>query len=513
MTSVFSKSNITSSSWGSTVMKGNKAVLGSLSGSSSGLHYSSDYGQTWTISNISNNFTYVVNMDGQYVIAASSGGGVLYSDNYGVFYSQSTSSTPNFNTSSFTPNNNFRPQMYLNYAIVVRNGTNLNAIFYSTDYGATWTESIADPSSGAIPPIGAEIMVAMSGMNAIAGTAGNSGLYYSTNAGQTWKKSAIYPNSRFDSLALSGLVGIGSGRGGTTTNIYRTTNGGETWGTTTGASAFNYPLLHLNGLFGIAGRGGATGVLLRTQNGGSSWSATTSPAIRCDQLRCFSFENNVFAVTNFQSAGVLISNNIAATTISWTNYTTIGTSYICENPSISGSKCITTTNTNVGAYYNSTGTLCYEKNVKILCLNGSKQFIKICDLKKDMMVKTYKHGYKKITHIKGFKYTCNNTNDDLQCLYKMKNKDIILTGGHSLLVDTLTDEQQNNKHNFKEMIEDKHLLLTCLNENFEKLTETKEYELFHLVLENEDEYHHYGIYIDDYILSETCSRNAFEQRL
>ena len=98
------------------------------------------------------------------------------------------------------------------------------------------------------------------------------------------------------------------------------------------------------------------------------------------------------------------------------------------------------------------------------------------------------------------------------CLYRMKNSDLILTGGHSLLVDDLSENEINNnsKYGFSSSILDKKLLLACSSDNFE-VEESNEnpYELYHIVLENDDIYGHYGIYINDGILSESCSENEF----
>ena len=139
-------------------------------------------------------------------------------------------------------------------------------------------------------------------------------------------------------------------------------------------------------------------------------------------------------------------------------------------------------------------------------------YVKICEIKVDMLVKTYKTGYKKVKKIKGFNYKPINEKDDLQCLYKMKddNVNVIVTGGHSVLEDELLEEQKNNKFHFHETIEDKHLVLACLSDKFEKISDNKEYELYHFVLEHDNDiYKHYGIYINNGILSESCPEHIF----
>jgi hypothetical protein len=502
------------------------AATDTSGGSRKGFMYSSNYGQSWATSTINPTTTQqinaYVNMYEKYVIAATTNYGVLYSINYGATFNKSSFPT-DLSTSNFKPLvSNYRPQMYENYALVVLNATNNNKIYYSSDYGKNWIESIA-ASGDLLPPLTDYINVVLSGQYAIAGTSGINGIYYSSDYGYTWRISNI-TTIRAEALALSNSgIGIASsyfnGYG-----IYRTTDNGANWVrlTTTGTfSTIGFGLLYL--YVNPSDSTKNVGVACPSNIAQSIW-YSTGINVGLSWAKSSSLTDRIYTSTG---ANVIYGNpEVCVVGVSGIIYYSINKGQtwtaITENPAtslsvcaITGSKVIAGTNTvNGGLFYTTGGVLCYEKNVNISCLiNETEQFIKICNLKKDMLVKTYKHGYKKITHIKGFTYFLHDSNDNLQCLYKMKNKDIILTGGHSLLVDTLTDEQQNNKYNFKEMIEDKHLLLSCLNENFEKITETKEYELFHLVLEHEDENHHYGIYINDYILSESCSRNAFEQRL
>jgi hypothetical protein len=127
------------------------------------------------------------------------------------------------------------------------------------------------------------------------------------------------------------------------------------------------------------------------------------------------------------------------------------------------------------------------------------------------LVKTYKNGYKQIKFMRKFNYQCLNKENPLCNLYKMKGHDIIVTGGHSILVDELTEEEKinNGRYNYNYTIDDKQMLLACSSDKFEQLHDNIEYELHHLVLENDNIYQHYGIYINDGVLSETCSESEF----
>ena len=180
--------------------------------------------------------------------------------------------------------------------------------------------------------------------------------------------------------------------------------------------------------------------------------------------------------------------------------------------SLSGSRAIAGGSTNNGIYY-ALSPLCYEKNTLILVLeNEVEVYKKICELKVGDIVKTYKHGYKKIKMIKSFNYHTYNITRLKRCVYRMKDHDIIVTGKHGLLVDELTTEEIKNIKKcgiILRNIDDKQVLPACASDKFEKITDIFEFELWHFVLENDDESRNYGIYITDGILSESCSEKAF----
>ena len=106
-------------------------------------------------------------------------------------------------------------------------------------------------------------------------------------------------------------------------------------------------------------------------------------------------------------------------------------------------------------------------------------------------------------------------------MYKMKKtlengltEDLIVTGGHSILVDDLGEYYLKNKKLFKgkiPKIDKKFLLLSAVSKDFIQLTDTNEYTYYHLCLENNgnnDE--RFGIWANG-ILTETISKNQFTE--
>jgi len=95
------------------------------------------------------------------------------------------------------------------------------------------------------------------------------------------------------------------------------------------------------------------------------------------------------------------------------------------------------------------------------------------------------------------------------------NDDLIVLGGHSLLVDKLSPDEAAKTAKFWgnkiEMVDDKELLLATVSEDFERCMDTDEYTYYHLVLDQEADGvdRKYGIYVNGGVLSETTTENFF----
>lgn len=165
---------------------------------------------------------------------------------------------------------------------------------------------------------------------------------------------------------------------------------------------------------------------------------------------------------------------------------------------------------------------CFNEGTKILCLkNELEEYVPIENLRKGDVVKTYKHGYKPIDMI-GKKYLMNHPDNEFRSsMYKMAKTpengltdDLIVTGGHSLLVDSISNEEQErfNTLGFPKFsmhkIEDKHLLLSAVSANFVKLTDINTYTYYHFILENDDDTQRYGVWANG-ILTETMNKTNF----
>jgi hypothetical protein len=178
---------------------------------------------------------------------------------------------------------------------------------------------------------------------------------------------------------------------------------------------------------------------------------------------------------------------------------------------------------NSSILYQSTN-YCFNEGSQILYLNKKMKdkYIAIENLKKGDFVKTFKHGYRKISKIiKGsFK---NNPNIWNMCMYKMVKtesngllEDLIVTGGHSIMVDSITEEQQSKYDEMgltdfsKQTIDGKHLLLACVSDQFAPMPDNEVYTYYHLLLENNnDEEERFWIYANG-ILTETPNEKSLK---
>jgi hypothetical protein len=178
---------------------------------------------------------------------------------------------------------------------------------------------------------------------------------------------------------------------------------------------------------------------------------------------------------------------------------------------------VTSSDVSQNGVFKSNDAFCFNQGTKILCLNTHlvDEYIPIELLKIGDFVKTYKHGYRKISKTIQGSFR-NNPKKFNMCMYKMakteKNgllEDLIVTGGHSLLVDSISETEKAKYDAMglsiftKLSIDGKHLLLSSVSDQFTPLQDRSNYTYYHLLLENnDDEEECFGIYANG-ILTET----------
>jgi hypothetical protein len=158
--------------------------------------------------------------------------------------------------------------------------------------------------------------------------------------------------------------------------------------------------------------------------------------------------------------------------------------------------------------------ICFNEGTKVLCLiNEVETYVNVENLYHNILVKTYKHGFKKLVLIG--KNNIYNTPNDNETLYKLSvknwpvlNEDLYITGKHSLLVNSLNEQQRlNTIKNLGNIYitDDKYRFPVCSEENAEKVNDNYNYTVYHFALEHNDPKLNYGIYVNGGLLVESCS--------
>ena len=172
------------------------------------------------------------------------------------------------------------------------------------------------------------------------------------------------------------------------------------------------------------------------------------------------------------------------------------------------------------SYSSYSSPACFNEDTKILSLNkdGEEEYIPIQNLRKGDLVKSYLHGYRKIDLI-GKDKMFNDPSKFTRCMYLFEKtdhndliEDLIVTGGHSILVDQLTDQEQLNQSTVWDIqykIDDKVLLLAGFSSLFKPITTQKIFTWYHFTLECEDDDQRFGVFANG-VLVEIPSKNQFK---
>lgn len=160
---------------------------------------------------------------------------------------------------------------------------------------------------------------------------------------------------------------------------------------------------------------------------------------------------------------------------------------------------------------------CFLEGSTITCLvGGEDKQVPIEKIRKGTLVKTLKDGYKRVELI-GSRPVENpgdseRTQNRLYKLTKEKypelEEDLYLTGCHSILVDSLTDEEREETIKQLEVLhitDNKLRLMANIDKRAEPWASEGTYTVWHFALECEDDGLNFGVYANGGLLVETCS--------
>jgi hypothetical protein len=162
-------------------------------------------------------------------------------------------------------------------------------------------------------------------------------------------------------------------------------------------------------------------------------------------------------------------------------------------------------------------TLCFLEGTKIL--NFSNEYISIERIEPCTLIKTYgSQPFLPVKCVYKTRINYKKKNNKLNKLFKYDNKkfgltdDLIVSGGHSILVDDLNDNEKKLTKQFwnkLEKIENKYKLLACIDSRNSEFEEEGIYNMYQIVLYSHDKDKQFAIYANG-MLSETMSINFYK---
>jgi hypothetical protein len=168
------------------------------------------------------------------------------------------------------------------------------------------------------------------------------------------------------------------------------------------------------------------------------------------------------------------------------------------------------------SYYNDGNIIsdvpCYSKGTKILCETG---YIPVEELVPGTIVKTLNHGYLEVEIINHGKFENDPTNWN-RCMYRLPKQgdmidDLVITGGHGILVDTLPDDVVEPSEGYysyesESKIDDHYLLIAAFNNRFEKIESNSVFDYYHFNLKGETD-RRYAVWANG-VLSESTFKKC-----
>jgi hypothetical protein len=164
------------------------------------------------------------------------------------------------------------------------------------------------------------------------------------------------------------------------------------------------------------------------------------------------------------------------------------------------------------------GVACFKENTKILTDKG---YIPIQNLRQGAMVKTVRNGFKPISLI-GKSNIYHSFNSDKQNqLYKCSTdqypelfEDLIMTGSHAILVGSFKNDERERTQEFYKKIfvtDNNYRFPVCLDNRSSVYEKEGKYTIYHIALENDNNYMNYGIYANG-LLVESTSKNFMKNK-
>ncbi len=213
-----------------------------------------------------------------------------------------------------------------------------------------------------------------------------------------------------------------------------------------------------------------------------------------------------YAIAGSDSSGLWCSSDFGHTWEQYINvtYQTINSVFISDmgNSIIGG--------TNFAGY--ALSAPCFYKNTKLLIYaDHEERYEMIKNINVGDYVKTLYDGYKKVQYI-GKTQLINDNLKPFNSLYRLKGSNFIVTGKHGILVDEISENEEQNQLKYGKIKEEfnKKILYACASDKFKKIKNNNEYTIYHMVLESDDKNKQYYVFGENNVIAETMSRKIFK---
>jgi hypothetical protein len=168
---------------------------------------------------------------------------------------------------------------------------------------------------------------------------------------------------------------------------------------------------------------------------------------------------------------------------------------------------------------------CFLEGTRILVWDHEEKrqkYVPIETIRPGMLVKTYMDGYLPVDMIGTS--IIQNPDDSFRVInrlyrypkgsYPVLNEDLVMTGCHSILVDSLTPYQQKYMfriHGTLPKTDGKYRCMMCLDGKAEPYAREGIFRVWHLALESDHPRRNYGVYVAGGLLVETCSQRYMRE--
>lgn len=548
--------SMASSKDGKYIVGGTRGYIENINSRSiGGTYYSHDYGMTWANTDLSNNlqgYAITSSSSGEHFVLGTSSLGIYMSSNYGVTWTGRDASFTPFDPSNQTQNTVMSVTSSGNGKRIVtllttRTYTSLGNLRISDNYGVTWDASYITPPRGESKGTLITVKLSKNGKILYLGCSGDvnneGGICMSTDRGLTWKnKTSGYPD--MSGIMWKPMACSENGQyvyAGSTNNrgIYKSTDFGNTWTTINISNVIiQYISVTSSGQYATITTAG-TGALGAYRYIANNYTYSYTPIyiyMRSATPFEFTFYSKIYPGTydlknaNLQTLStVTVSGNFDALNpantppVNSITFTNVDASLFEYGPT-------TLTIYQRDTYQDDSpvdiqisdpmvvNATCFLEGTKILVIHKRKvTYVPIEKLKPGMLVKTLYSGFIPIKYI-GFSTMYNpglatRVKDQLfkcpKSAYPELIEDLVLTGSHSILVETITDEQR--KHILDTLgdiyiTEDMYRLPAFNDVRAVPYEHQGEFRIWNLALESDDYYTNYGIYANGLLVETTSCR-------